>query len=245
MTRDADTSTLEFPTTISINEIHTVPVRDEFRISISFLVGHQKVETKALIDSGAKGASFINSKFVQENQIPTKRLSRPIPIQNVDGTVNKAGEIERYLKVSMEVYGKTCEVTLLETSLGQETVILGYPWLRQENPNIDWKQHKLTWNTKTYHIKQIGLETFEHLVDDTLVIALIKGPNSEEAQNAWVMEKMSHSEKFAYEAEKAKEVKTKEEIVPRALHGFLDTVFTERQVGELPPRTKYDHAIEF
>jgi len=46
----------------------------------------------ALIDSGATG-KFLDKKWVEEQHIATKLLSRPIAIYNVDGTLNENGAI--------------------------------------------------------------------------------------------------------------------------------------------------------
>ena len=54
---------------------------------------------------------------------------------------------------------------------------------------------------------------------------------------------MSDSRLFALEDEKKKQ-KPAEEIVPKQFHKYLNTVFSEREVGTLPSRTKYDHAID-
>jgi len=73
----------------------------------------------------------------------TIQLKKKIPVKNVDGTPNIGGAIQEYTDVCVEVQGKATRLQLLVTSLGNETVILGYPWLRQENPDINWKKQTL------------------------------------------------------------------------------------------------------
>jgi hypothetical protein len=75
------------------------------------------------------------------------------------------------------------------------------------------------------------------------VISVINGKLTEEARETWVKSRMSHSQLFALEDEKKKE-KPAKEIVPVEFHKYLDTVFSEREVGKLPSRSKYDHAID-
>ena len=116
------------------------------KIQISLItIDNRKVETIALIDSGAKGANYISRSFAIRKKIPLKILKKSIPILNVDGTENEGGHIREYAQVEMKIQDQSCESRLLVTSLGQETVILGYPWLRQENPDINWKSQTLTW----------------------------------------------------------------------------------------------------
>ena len=55
---------------------------------------------------------------------------------------------------------------------------------------------------------------------------------------------MSHSQLFRLQEEKKKQEKPKEEIVPKEFHKYLETVFSEREVGRLPPRSRYDHKID-
>ena len=215
------------------------------KIQVVLTFENWKVETLALIDCGAKGASYIERSFVEREGIPLRKLLKPIPILNVDGTKNKGGSIREYVDVEVEVRGRTRRVPLLVTSLGQETVILGYPWLRQENPNIDWKRQTLHWRKEEpYRIKHIQLtEPYEMIWDTSLAISTITGKLSEDAREAWMKTRMSHSQLFALEEEK-KKLKPKEDIVPIEFHQYLDTVFSEREVGKLLPRSKYDHAID-
>ena len=56
--------------------------------------GHEKIiETFTLVDSGSTG-SCIHRRVVEEYQIPTKKLPRPIPVYNADGSLNKDGDIK-------------------------------------------------------------------------------------------------------------------------------------------------------
>src|SRR6201996_9090369 len=52
-----------------------------------------KLGLSALLDSGATGL-FLDSKFVQDNNLNTRKLPRAIPVYNVDGTLNQGGSIK-------------------------------------------------------------------------------------------------------------------------------------------------------
>jgi hypothetical protein len=103
-----------------------------------------KVETHALLDSGAGGV-FIDRNYQQNLRIPTHRLERPIIVHNVDGTLNKKGFITEYVKLDLTINERTGPTIAHVTSLGKQNVILGYPWLQDWNPDVNWKMGSLKW----------------------------------------------------------------------------------------------------
>jgi predicted aspartyl protease len=58
----------------------------------------------------------------------------------VDGTLNKKGTITHCTKEEMEINGRRSKLTFLVTGLGNESIILGLPWLQKVNSVIDWKR---------------------------------------------------------------------------------------------------------
>jgi len=103
-----------------------------------------KVETLALLDSGA-GGIFIDREYQQRLRIPTEQLPIPIKVHNVDGTLNKKGYITEYVILRLEINGRIGSVMAHVTGLGKQTIILGYPWLQDWNPDVDWKLGSLRW----------------------------------------------------------------------------------------------------
>jgi predicted aspartyl protease len=97
-----------------------------------------KRRTQALIDCGATGC-FINIEWAKLNNIPTCPLTNPIPVYNVDGTGNDAGAITNIADVILH-YETHSECTqLVVTHLGKQSLILGYNWLQNHNPEINWQ----------------------------------------------------------------------------------------------------------
>jgi len=37
------------------------------------------------------------------------------------------------------------DIRFLETALGKQLVILGYPWLVNANPKINWRKREFSW----------------------------------------------------------------------------------------------------
>jgi hypothetical protein len=94
--------------------------------------------TQALIDCGTTGC-FIDIEWVKLNNIPTRPLTNPIPVYHVDGMANDAGAITDIADVILR-YETHSECTQLAvTRLGKQSLILGYNWLQNHNPEINWQ----------------------------------------------------------------------------------------------------------
>jgi hypothetical protein len=66
----------------------------------------------------------------------------------VDRTPNKRGIIRKYTWLDLTINGQTQTHNLLVTRLGKQKIILGYPWFKQANPDINWKERTLVWRSK-------------------------------------------------------------------------------------------------
>lgn len=104
--------------------------------------GNKDVETKALIDSGATGL-FIHWNFVKKHRIPTKTYAKPRVIRNVDSSLNVLGKITNYVETTITIGDHEEQVHFSVTDLGEDDVILGLPWLRKHNPEIDWAKGRM------------------------------------------------------------------------------------------------------
>jgi len=91
----------------------------------------------SFMDSGATG-EFIDCHYTKSNRLHTQKLSKPIPVYNVDGTLNEAGSITEVVDLILR-YWNHSEWTLFSvTGLGKQKLILRHSWLRKHNPEIDW-----------------------------------------------------------------------------------------------------------
>ena len=100
---------------------------------------------EALLDSGANTV-FIDQKWAHIRKIPLLPLSNPIPVYNMDGTRNSAGDITHYAEIVIDFQGHQEKVVAKITDLGRHQMILGYTWLKHHNPDINWEtgQVKMT-----------------------------------------------------------------------------------------------------
>jgi predicted aspartyl protease len=97
-----------------------------------------KRHTQALIDCGATGC-FIDIEWAKLNNIPTCPLTDPIPVYNVNGTANDAGAITDIADMILRYEQHSERTQLAVTRLGKQSLILGYNWLRNHNPEINWQ----------------------------------------------------------------------------------------------------------
>ena len=96
------------------------------------------IVTEALLDSGATGL-VMSEEFARKHRFRRMELERPVYVRNVDGTLNYAGPIVDTVEVEIFFKGHK-ERTSIDVIGGQKwSVILGMPWLRCHNPEIDWK----------------------------------------------------------------------------------------------------------
>ena len=216
-------------------------------------------ETTALLDTGA-GGKFIDQNYVRSQKIVTKELDTPIEVFNVDGTPNKRGTITKYARLNLTINGRTRSHDLFVTGLGKQKIILGYPWFKQNNPELDWTKRTLTWRTeqntentpKPTGEEEIDPESWknhttnpmEELDDEQIGNATLISYIEEMKSEVWINVKQGNmaTELAIKENEKKPEL-SDEELVPEDLHEFLD-VFSETKANRFPEPSVWDHKID-
>jgi len=97
----------------------------------------EETSTEDMVDTGAT-RDFIDQDFVAQAKLPTRKLSQPIPVYNVDGTLNKARSIREVVDMIM-TYDRHSEcILLVVTRLCKQSMILGFTWLDKHNLEIDF-----------------------------------------------------------------------------------------------------------
>ena len=67
----------------------------------------------------------------------------------MDGTENRKGTIKNYIDLQFSINEKEFQEQFYVTRLGKQKAILGLPWLRKHNPEINWQTGKLKWRTQS------------------------------------------------------------------------------------------------
>src|SRR5258708_5541044 len=159
-------------------------------------------------------------------KLPTKKLDRDQTIHNIDGTTNSAGNITQKCVLNVQIKGQIKEQEFFITNLGQDRVVLGYPFLRTFNPQIDWEKGELH---GARQIKVTPMQIWEH------------------RWKVWKMGKTfqiwktTFAQKWAAIANKTKE---KLKNLPKENQEHRK-VFSKEEAEQLPPHQIEDMEINF
>ena len=99
----------------------------------------KRAETTALLDSGAT-ENFMDLMYARWAKLPIKRMKDPQKLYNVDGTENKAGEVQFFVDLAARIGGSMTNLCFFLSDLGGQKAIFGYPWFAAVQPRINWKR---------------------------------------------------------------------------------------------------------
>ena len=112
---------------------------------------------RILLDCGSSG-DFINSAFVQRHSLITQsNSSQQVKMAN-GSIVSTEGELSQ-ARLHIDSFSDSVTLTSLPLHC-QYDVILGMPWLRRHNPQIDWQQSTIELReekTKQKHVLDASL----------------------------------------------------------------------------------------
>src|ERR1700678_3298863 len=114
------------------------PMHVSIPIVLKTIRGNETVETKVLLDTGAEGL-FMDKNYAEKHDVVLQKLMNPITPSNVDGTLNHAGEITHFTWIQAKIAKRTLLEKLWITDLGSSDVIFGFPWFKENNPQVEWK----------------------------------------------------------------------------------------------------------
>ena len=101
------------------------------------MTAHGMAAYSALVDSGATD-NFIDQEVVKKMKMTPQKMDKPRLLYNVDGTENRSGRITHYYDFTAQQGKQESVQWFYIANLGKHQFILGYPWLEQFNPIIDW-----------------------------------------------------------------------------------------------------------
>ena len=170
----------------------------------------------------------------------------------------------------MDLNIKIGDQTFLErfyiTGLGNQKIILGLPWLRKHNPEIDCEKGTVTWRNseqskdlvKLWRQKRESIRKEQQLSMkeeedqeaaknhssnplsdmDTILLELL-----DTEDEVWINTKTNMATSLVAEANSKKPELTPKQLVPEEYHEYLD-VFDEEKANCYPESRPWDHKIE-
>ena len=181
-------------------------------VEISLHMWHAKTTLEALLDCGATH-NFIDKATVNKLHLGMRPLKQILTVNKVDDTTNLGGDITHYCNLWITRGDTTHKHGFYVANLGRDRLILGHPWFKTFNPNIDWRMNqlegdKIVIETAGHHSKQ--RETTHQLV-------INEGEVKTEAEGIM------------------------EQILPEYYHHWQ--VFSEKASHHYPPAWDKDHVI--
>lgn len=209
---------------------------------ISVLITLTDVSTKALVHTHAmidSGSDFnvMHERLAKQVGLTTQYRSDLKQAYSIDGRKIGTG-IHKIVQVLARIGNHEEQITFSLADLGNDTIILGHPWLAKHNPTMDWEKKTLQFNKagcKEGCLLTPEIQTIHHLVpkeDKTGRIFWASYKRDGKRIRSSIRATISKSAEIASAAAKSKDSRTLIEQIPAYLHEYLDVfdkVEAERQ----------------
>src|SRR6266702_4668045 len=216
----------------AVHKFNSVIVTMRFRsmhIPISIRTSNAMADMKALVDSGATDC-FMSETFLQQMTLGKRPLQKPQKIWNIDNTPNQAGAIMHYIDLNVQTGGIRKTIQFLVTNIGNEDIVLGYPWMAAFEPKFTWKNGVINEKELPIVIRSVN----PSVPGRDPVIAQVQGDEDDHRLQATTSTEL---------AIKAQQYTTKVEVPADYQH--FHKVFSEDESKRYPPKRAWDHAIKF
>jgi hypothetical protein len=119
-----------------------IPWINFMKSDISLQTSTSRAILFALIDSGATG-NCIHPRVIKSYNLPWQKLQQPYIIRYLDDSINHLGIMKRVVNLDLQYAGKQIPYQFLVADIGDDKMILGYPFLVGTNPPMNLKEGKL------------------------------------------------------------------------------------------------------
>jgi len=107
----------------------------------------ESVTINAMIDSGAT-EDFIDREVCNKHGIEMIKAKKPRESYLADGNPSAMGPVTHMTQVPMDISSHRELATFQVANLQNHEVILGMPWLREQNPTSDWNDKRITFKSE-------------------------------------------------------------------------------------------------
>ena len=110
--------------------------------------------SSTLIDSGASSC-FIDRRFVNRHNIPTRKKCSPISVEVIDGRKLESGHIvQETLTMRLRIGKHEEQIAFNIIKSPKYPIILGMSWLVKHNPRVDWLTRTMSFDCQCMHEQQ-------------------------------------------------------------------------------------------
>jgi hypothetical protein len=193
---------------------------------------------QVLVDSGATD-NFMHPGFATKMGLGMKELPKPRKIFNIDNTTNKSGKITHYLDLDVYTKGIHKEMRFLITNIGNEDILLGYPWLASFEPRFSWRHAVIDKRALPVVISSVNPQIIRQ--QPIVAIALTE---EEKHHIVHTLESQSTIRGVSTElAIQAGQNKVAAEVLK--VYDRFAKLFSNEAASRFPPSRPWDHTIDF
>ena len=112
------------------------------------------ISSHALIDNCATGFAFMDEDFARRQQFPLIPLKTPRVLEVIDGRPIASAMITHLVRAKLQIRHHVEDAFIFVTRLGHYPLVLGIPWLRHHDVDIQFILDKVTFNSErccTHH----------------------------------------------------------------------------------------------
>jgi hypothetical protein len=221
------------------------------KVPVSFRTLHAMADKNILVDSGATD-NFIHPKLIKRLGLGAQALDRPRKIWNIDRTTNRTGQLTSFVDLEVRTGKKEEKMRFLVTDLGNEDLILGYPWLATFEPQFNWQNsvvdtmhlpivvRSLDWRKGRFRPVVARMVAGRHVAS-----AL---PRLSRIDKLAILQELerecTHARGISTDLAAEAGQHTKPVAVPAEYQQHAQ-VFSEEELRRFPPARSWDHAINF
>ncbi len=143
---------------------------------------------------------------------------------------NQASNITHYITLNVQTGGTQKTIHFLITNIGNEDIVLGYPWMAAFEPKFIWKNGVISEKELPVILQSVN----PSIPGKELIIARAQGSDNNCQTRA------TTSTELAIKAQQY----IKKVEVPKEYQQFAK-IFSEKESKRYPPKRAWDHAIEF
>jgi hypothetical protein len=112
------------------------------QITVSFHTALKTAEFPAFLNSRATEC-FISQHFIDQHKLGVHLMKTPQQLQNADGSPNAGGGLTHYTELEVMTGEKTHLFRFYVANMGEDDLILGYPWFAVTNIHPNWTEGTL------------------------------------------------------------------------------------------------------